>query len=162
MTTSLEGSASEYIEYMGRICTTHGLPRIAGRILGYLTLQDKPVSLDFLATALGVSKASVSSDTRRLEQMNLVERVSLPGDRRDYYVIASDMLEQLLEIKLQELELMQLAIGRACELPDTSDAVRQRLTKFGNFQRRINNELLELLRAHRRDNPPRALRSTTL
>lgn len=159
---AFEGPASDYIEQMGRVCGSQGLPRIAGRMLGFLTLQDQPVSLDDLASALGVSKASVSNDARRLEQLRLIARVSLPADRRDYYTIASDMLEQFLELKLHELDRLLAAIASASELPDTSDVVRQRLTTFGTFQRRINNELLELLRAHRRDNPTRALRSNSL
>ena len=71
-----------------------GLPRIAGRIFGYLLLNPGECSLEDLSSALGVSRASVSNDARRLAQMGLLERRSRPGDRRDYYSISPDAFRQ--------------------------------------------------------------------
>src|SRR5687767_6170883 len=122
--------ASQYVERMGLLWETEGLPRIAGRILGYLTLQPAAVSLDDLSSALGVSKASISTDARRLESMSLIERVGRPGDRRDYYAIAEDMPARVVSIKLGELQRLQDVLSNVSALPITDPVVHARLMKF--------------------------------
>lgn len=130
-------SAAEYVERMGLLWEGQGLPRIAGRVLGFLALQSEPRSLDDLAAALDVSKASVSTDARRLERLGLVSLTSRPGDRRDYYVIAPELPERIVAIKLAELEQLQAALDGADQVPDIHPVVRQRLRTFGDFHRRV-------------------------
>ena len=64
----------------------HGLPRMAGRILAWLLICDPPEqSMPDLVEVLQASKSSVSTMTRHLIQFGMIERVSLPGERRDFY-----------------------------------------------------------------------------
>ena len=137
-------AASQYIERMGLLWESQGLPRIAGRMLGYLALQPAPSTLDDIAGDLGVSKGSVSSDARRLESLGLVERSSRAGDRRDYYAISPDMPARVLEQKVAELERLHAAMSAACQLPGTSDVVRSRLAGFRDFQRYVIDHLREM------------------
>ncbi len=59
---------------------------MAGRILGALLVADPPEqSADQLANTLHASRSSISTMTRLLESAGLIDRVSLPGDRRLYY-----------------------------------------------------------------------------
>src|SRR5688572_19081616 len=74
-----------FIERAGMLWEEDGLPRIAGRIFALSLLSEDPLSLDEIAEQLGVSKASVSTDTRLLERMGFLERITKPGDRKDYY-----------------------------------------------------------------------------
>jgi biotin operon repressor len=83
-----------FVERMGLEAERDGLPRIAGRILGFLITADAPASLDQIADALQVSRASVSTNCRLLEQIGAAERVSLPGDRKDYYELAPGFPER--------------------------------------------------------------------
>jgi DNA-binding MarR family transcriptional regulator len=59
-------------------------------------LSDEPKSLDELAATLGVSKASVSIEARRLLERGVVARVGRPADRKDYYVLATDFFSRLV------------------------------------------------------------------
>lgn len=92
----MDEAASRFVERLGLQVESEGFPRIAGRMIGYLLLQDEPSSLDELAEKLQVSKASVSTNARALELRGLVERRSVPGDRRDYYMIVDEPWTQLL------------------------------------------------------------------
>ena len=129
--------AAEYVERMGLLWEGQGLPRIAGRILGCLALQSEPRTLDDLALALDVSKASVSTDARRLERLGLVSLTSRPGDRRDYYVIAPNLPERIVSIKVAELEQLQAALEGANHVPNIHPTVQRRLREFGDFHRRV-------------------------
>lgn len=138
-------AAEQYVERMGLLWEGEGLPRIAGRILGFLALQPDAVTLDDIASTLGVSKASVSNDARRLQRLGLVERDSRPGDRRDYYVIASDMPARVTARKLAELERLHATLAEARDLPGTPSIVRARLGAFGDFQQQIIDQMQRLL-----------------
>jgi DNA-binding transcriptional regulator GbsR (MarR family) len=107
-----------------------GLPRIAGRIFGLLLITPGECSLDDMADTLGVSKASISTDARRLEQLGIVIRTSRPGDRRDYYAVAPNALQQSLEIRTRAMRKFQELLRDADSLPDATPEVRDRLEEW--------------------------------
>ena len=143
---------------MGLVWEQEGIPRIAGRIFGFLLLQEDPCSLDDMAAALEVSKASISTDARRLEQLQLIERVSRPGDRRDYYAIAPDVPVRALELKIASMRRMTVSsdeIGRITA--SVAPVVQARLHAFGTAHQQMIESLEELvagLRARLFANPP--------
>ena len=76
----------ELIEEFGLLHEQMGGTRMTGRVSAWLLLCDPPLqSLTEIAEGLGVSKAAVSGAARLLLQSRLVERVSEPGHRGDYY-----------------------------------------------------------------------------
>ena len=68
----------QLIERVGVLTEVEGLPRIAGRIFGLLLVTPGECSLDEMAEVLGVSKASISTDARRLEHGH---RIAIKLDR---------------------------------------------------------------------------------
>ena len=85
---------------MGLAAESDGLSRIAGRVFGALLLDSEPLSLDALAEQLGVSKASISTEARRLLERGVADRITKPGDRRDYYVLADDFFARIVRFRL--------------------------------------------------------------
>jgi DNA-binding transcriptional regulator GbsR (MarR family) len=77
----------------GLTAEQYGLPRIAGEVCGLLFMTDGPLSLDEIAEALKVSKASVSTNVRLLERLRFVRRGDVREGKRDYYVFAGDVWE---------------------------------------------------------------------
>ena len=120
----------QLIERVGVLSETEGLPRIAGRIFGLLLVTPGECSLDDMAETLGVSKASISTDARRLEQYGIVVRTSRPGDRRDYYAIAPNALRDSLEKKIRGMRLFLDILRDARELPDVDAEVRDRIDEW--------------------------------
>jgi len=75
-----------YIEEMGLAMAAFGLPRMWGRVFGALLLADPPEqTAEELARRLKASRGSISTATRMLEQARLIERISKPGERKDYF-----------------------------------------------------------------------------
>ena len=123
-----EEAANEFIEMMGRHLEEEGTARIAGRLLGLLLLSDDPLSLDEAAERLQVSKGSISMNARLLEGWGVAERVTRPGDRRDFYRIVPDLGTRLLERQIERVKLMNERIAAARpRLEPLSDAVRGRI-----------------------------------
>ena len=135
----------EFVESMGVLWETDGLPRIAGRIFGYLIVEPAPCSLDELAAGLGVSKASISTDARRLEQLGLVTRVSLPGDRRDYYTIDDAAPATGLEIRLRGLRRFGKSLDDVGDRSRLPPVVRARIDRLEQAHSRVVNALEAIL-----------------
>ena len=89
-----------FVERMARVTAIEGFPYIGGRIFGLLLVSDRDLCLDEIAARLAVSKGSISSDARRLEQRGMLECVRRPGDRRDYYRVADDLFASTMEMRL--------------------------------------------------------------
>jgi predicted transcriptional regulator len=138
--------------FVDRLCSqaeADGLPRIAARIFGALLLSSEPKCLDDLAAELGVSKASVSTDCRRLLERGIVERVTVPGDRRDFYQLAPDFFAQMIRHSSRRWAAMhELADGIRQDAPDCPPAVRDRLAYIDAVHTSVCGRLDDLLREH--------------
>ncbi len=92
-----------FVEQFGISFEQTGLPRMAGRILGWLLLSDPPhQSADELAEGLAASRGSISSTTRLLIQIGLIERLSLPGVRHDYFRLRPDAWQNIIRHGLED------------------------------------------------------------
>ena len=119
---------SRLIERFGILADRAGMSRIAGRILGLLILSPGELSLDEMVERLSVSRASVSTDARRLLDAGIVERVGRPGDRKDYYQISPRHYLHDLEHRFASLqEFVRLLDEAGQEAPN--QAVRARLAE---------------------------------
>jgi DNA-binding transcriptional regulator GbsR (MarR family) len=127
----MDGQTEHFIENMGLALESDGLPRIAGRIFGLLLVSEQARSLDDLAAELGVSKGSVSTNTRLLEQRGVLEQVSRPADRRDYYRVPRDLFSHTMAQRLARWQRFHEAIGAArTSLPIRSPEVLDRLEEY--------------------------------
>src|SRR5215208_5593062 len=124
----MDTRTAHFVERMGLALEADGLPRIAGRIFGLLLISENPRSLDALAAELRVSKGSVSTNARMLEQRGLLERVCRPADRRDYYSVPTDLFVHTMDQRLARWQRFHEAVGAArANLPIRSPEVRDRL-----------------------------------
>lgn len=144
------GQAEEFVELMGRHLEEEGMPRIAGRLMGALILNEDAASLDELADQLQVSKASVSSNARLLENWGIAERVTLPGDRRDFYRLSPNAEERSLQRTLERHRLMlqRLEVGR--EISAANPKVAGRLESLMSFIMQAIRHLEEAIDCRRR------------
>jgi DNA-binding transcriptional regulator GbsR (MarR family) len=127
----MDGQTAHFIETMGLVLESDGLPRIAGRIFGLLLVSEDARSLDDLAAELQVSKASVSTNARLLEHRGVLEQVSRPADRRDYYQVPHDLFSHTMAQRLARWQRFHEAIGSArTRLPIKSPEVRERLAEY--------------------------------
>lgn len=121
----------QFAEEMAILFERFGVPRGAGRLLGWLLIcEPARQSTADLVAALGLSKASVSSAVRLLESYRLLTRAVVPGDRSDYYEVRPDAFaaahDQLGTFRLF-VDLMEAGLA-AIRDPDGPRAERLRET----------------------------------
>jgi DNA-binding transcriptional regulator GbsR (MarR family) len=130
---ALDATRSDFIEQTGLISQAEGLPRIAGRVFGMLIFDGEAVSFTDLATRLQVSRASISTSIRLLEERGLVRRLTRPGDRQDYFELSPNPYATMLEGIRRRTRATRDQIGTTiATLPPKADAVG-RLRAYGDF-----------------------------
>jgi DNA-binding transcriptional regulator GbsR (MarR family) len=137
--------AGEFIERMGFLCEADGLPRISGRLLGLFILEGGPFNLKELARRLNVSRASVSTNTRLLAKVGLLQRVAVSGDRQDYYALVEDPAARILSGVVERLEQTYQALRNAEKnLPREQDGARRRVRAFSDFYALVTRHMKAL------------------
>jgi DNA-binding transcriptional regulator GbsR (MarR family) len=127
----MDRSQQLFVGRMGHAAETNGLSPIAGRLFAMLLLADEPRSLDQIAAALEVSKASVSTEARRLIERGVVERIRRAGDRRDYYELAPDFFAQIVQSRVEQWRRIQSLIATMRETSGSlAPIVRQRFASI--------------------------------
>ncbi len=117
MTQNQQAEEQRYVEEIGIFFEQTGLPRMAGRILGRLSISGSPYqTTGELTEALMVSKGSISTVTRLLIRIGLIERISLPGQRRDYFTIKLGSSHQLLKDGIEQTITFRQLMERGLEL----------------------------------------------
>jgi DNA-binding transcriptional regulator GbsR (MarR family) len=124
-----------------------GLPRTAGRVLGVLLICDPPAqSLTDLCELSQASKSSVSTTTRLLVEMDLIERVPSPVPRRVYFQFKPGGWTVFIRQRLRLwASLHQIAEQGLELLQDRDPTVRERLREAHDMFSLIEEELPALL-----------------
>ena len=153
-----------FVGEMGLTFESDGFTRIGGRLFGHLLLADRPLSLDEIAEALGASKASVSTDARRLLEKGVVERSGRPGDRRDYWQIAPDFFANIMQLRVERWRRLNSLVGELKRRsPAPAAAVRARLRYMEDVYAYIAGRVDEALESwqSRHTPKPRRARATS-
>jgi len=89
-----------FLEEMGILMEDTGLPRMGGRLLGFLLVcEPAHQSAAEIGEALRASKGTVSTMTRMLTNMGIVERVGVPQRRESYFRMRPGVWSGLLEMQ---------------------------------------------------------------
>src|SRR5262245_1222526 len=112
-----------------------GGTRTMGLIYGWLIVCDPPhPAITEMATALGISKASVSTVVRQLEQAQMIERVPVSGSRQHHYEFRAGGWAQIMRARVTRLGPGAAAADYALARlgPDRLDQ-RERLVEMRDF-----------------------------
>ncbi len=133
-----------FIEDAGNLAQSFGLGRVVGEIYAYLYFSPVPRGLQDMQDDLSISKGSASMCVRQLEVWSAVNKVSLPGDRRDYYE-ANDWFGRVLKNVIVDVVSRRFASReglydqRAAEAAQVEDPrmrafLEDRITRLRRFE----------------------------
>ncbi|MFC1961496.1 GbsR/MarR family transcriptional regulator [Chloroflexota bacterium] len=148
MIVKQESKEKQFVEEVGLVFEQTGLPRMAGRIFGWLLIANPPhQSTSDLTDALMASKGSISTMGRLLIQNGLIERLSLPGIRHDYFRIRPDAWRSMIRHGLQdEIGMFRRLSERGLELPTSkSSSVKERMEEIRNVYAFLEQEFPALV-----------------
>jgi DNA-binding transcriptional regulator GbsR (MarR family) len=143
----------QYVEEVALGFERQGLFRMAGRVLGWLLICDPPEqTFGQLAEVLQASKGSISAAMRFLVPAGLVERISRPGDRRDYYRCRPGAWAELARDQSRLYGDFRKLAQRGLELlADAPADRRERLQDMHDFYGWLDREMPALWARWRRE-----------
>lgn len=127
-------SEREYVEQIALFFEGQGLPRMTGRVLGWLLVCEPAVqSSQDIAAALGASKGSISTSTRMLVAAGLVVKVGVPGERGSFFTIHADSWSRLLQAKIAGITAFRRLADQGIELLGHDADRAERLRQIRDF-----------------------------
>ncbi len=81
------------IEGWGRMAGAWGISKVMAEIYALLYISKQPLSLEEMSDKLKTSRSNISINVRSLQDLVVVRKVVLRGDRRDYYAAEEDIIK---------------------------------------------------------------------
>jgi DNA-binding transcriptional regulator GbsR (MarR family) len=109
----LTEAKQQFISSWGAFGTHWGINRTMAQIHALLLISPDPLTQDDIMEELNISRGNTNMNIRELINWGLVERVILPGERKEYFTAEKDIWKVVKQIvkerKKRELEpMMQL------------------------------------------------------
>ncbi len=153
----LTNEQRDFIESLGVYFEHYGGPRLMGRLMALLMLANRPLTLDDMAQALLVSRASISTNIRFAVSAGLVVRKGVAGDRRDFYRYNDNVWVHRTRQILEASRASRVLAKRGLAVIDADDAhARERLEEMLDYcdfsieeTLRMEERWIERKRAHR-------------
>ena len=147
----LSDGEKSFIEEVGIVFEQTGLPRMSGRLFGWLLISDPPYqSPSELAEVLMASKGSISTTVRLLVQLGVIERYIIPGERHDHFRLTKDALFKIIQHGLEdEIKMFRKLADRGLELMDKEPKPRKQwLVEMRNRYSFLEENFLTLMKEY--------------
>src|SRR5574339_853097 len=106
----LPEAKQHFISSWGAFGTHWGINRTMAQIHALLLISPDPLTQDYIMEDLNISRGNTNMDIRELINWGWVERVILPGERKEYFSAEKDIWKVVKQIvkerKKRELEPM--------------------------------------------------------
>lgn len=106
----LEEAENLFILEWGRMSSSWGINRTMAQIHALLMISTDPLSADDVIEQLRISRGNSNMNLRELMNWGLVEKILVPGERREYFTAEKDIWKVARQVvkerKRRELEPM--------------------------------------------------------
>ena len=106
----LSEAKSQFISSWGAFGTHWGINRTMAQIHALLMISPDPLTQDDIMEELNISRGNVNMNTRELIDWGLVDRVLIPGERKEFFTAEKDIWKVATQIikerKKRELDPM--------------------------------------------------------
>jgi len=93
----IDKSRQRVIESIGKNMDLYGVTLSVGYMYGHMFFRDTPVTLDEMASIMGLSKTSVSTGMRTLQDLKMINKVWGRGSRKDLYEVEQDWFQTFID-----------------------------------------------------------------
>lgn len=147
----------QFIQHFGEMGSRWGINRTVGQVYALLVASPEPLCADDIVEALQISRSNVSMSIKELDNWQLLNRRSLPGDRREFFTTPADVWEifrRLADQRLQREVMPTLSMLRDALLQEPADAqdahLRERMQEMHDLIDLLSGWFREVERLDRR------------
>ncbi len=151
----LEKAKLQFIQTWGKLGSEWGINRTMAQIHALLMITDEPMSTEDIMANLNISRGNANMNIRELLNWNLIHKVLIPGDRKEYFNGEKDIWEVAKRIarerKKREIEPVLQELKQLQDLDDNDSAeARQFLTmvkSIHDFAGKLDKSVETMLKA---------------
>lgn len=149
----LPAAVERFVLHWGDMGDRWGVNRSVSQIHGLLYLSEHPLTAEDIADQLGMARSNVSNSLKELLSWELVRRVPIMGDRRDYFEAETDIWEIAARIaagrKQREidpaLEALRACVAEAAGDSRISPVAKARLKDMLQFTETVDGWFAQML-----------------
>ncbi|MEZ5854867.1 MAG: MarR family transcriptional regulator [Hyphomicrobiaceae bacterium] len=155
--SSMPAAVERFVLHWGEMGTVWGVNRSIGQIHALLYLSGRPLTAEDIAETLSLARSNVSNSLKELLAWNLIRRVQVLGDRRDFFEAEADLWEMVTRIaegrKERELD-PTAAMLRTCMAEAEADRfmdpkAKERISAMLGFVEMIDKWAVDMRRVPR-------------
>ncbi|WEG08297.1 helix-turn-helix domain-containing protein [Microbacterium horticulturae] len=141
-----EHRAIEAAERGAAVMVAAGMPRMPARVMmALIAAPEGGYTAGELCERLGVSAAAVSGAVRYLQQLHFIQRRTVPGERRERYVLLEDAFyRSVVDNDPVYTRAAAILDDMAAELDD-DPAAQQRAADIAGFMRFLARRMPQLI-----------------
>lgn len=94
----LQEARLQFIQSWGVFGSSWGINRTMAQIHALLLIAPNPMNADDIMEALQISRGNANMNVRDLINWGIVEKVLIPGDRKEYFVAEKDIWKVAMRI----------------------------------------------------------------
>lgn len=116
----LSDAKQQFIASWGAFGTHWGINRTMAQVHALLLISPEPITQDDIMEQLNISRGNVNMNTRELIDWGLVDRIIVPGERKEYFTAEKDIWKVAKQItkerKKRELDPMIKLLDQLTEV----------------------------------------------
>ncbi len=97
----LTEAKQQFIQSWGVLGSQWGINRTMAQVHALLLVASAPLSTDDIMDQLSISRGNVNMNVRELIDWNLVNKIIVPGDRKEYFAAEKDIWKVAMHIMQQ-------------------------------------------------------------
>lgn len=101
---TLSSLREQFIQHFGEMGSRWGINRTVGQVYALLVASPAPLCADDIVEALQISRSNVSMSIKELDNWQLLNRRSVPGDRREFFTTPPDVWEIFRRLADQRMQ----------------------------------------------------------
>ena len=117
---NISEAKAEFIQSWGVLGSQWGINRTMAQIHALLLVSAEPQTTDHIMEQLSISRGNTNMNVRELMDWNLVQKVIVPGERKEYFKAEKDIWKVatliMYQRKKRELDPMIRLLGKLEEL----------------------------------------------
>lgn len=144
--TKKEEKIHRYIEDMAMSFEEKGFPRMAGRVIAWLMIADPShQTMPDLVEALHASKSSISTATRILINFQLVEKISMRGERKDFYRLKPNIWKDSIQLAVKKMTDFKDIANHSLELLGDTDTRKDKLEEMYDVYAFMESQMPQIM-----------------
>ncbi|MFY7970798.1 MAG: GbsR/MarR family transcriptional regulator [Flavobacteriales bacterium] len=138
----LDEAKDKFVQAWGSLGSNWGIPKTMAQVHALLLISEKPLSAEDIMSQLDISRGNVNLNVRSLIDWGIVDRVTVKGERREFFTAEKDIWKVATMIANQrrkrELDPMLKVLSQV-KVVDESGADPEALKAFTSTIENIEN-----------------------